>query len=291
MSPNNSRSCSAGRETVGTVYRKAEMMKVKVSMLAAWLFLATGCGSESKNYTCLDDAAHDKIGVLMGSAQDGFITGKYPGAEIVRIDMSTDLISALAAGSCDVAVLSAIEAREILKVNRNLKIVQDDVYATPLGVGFNKNNTALRDAFNAFLSEIKRDGLHKQIVGRWTRDGAAAAMPEIALPDTGVPLTIGTTSVSVPFSYEKDGTLSGIDIEIITRFAASVGRPVRFLKMNFGGLIPALVSNKVDVIINCIMITPERAKEIAFSDVYFEDKSAAVAMSKNVTDAAVLPNP
>lgn len=76
---------------------------------------------EQKNYTCLADAAHDRIGVLMGSAEDGFITQKYPDADILRIDMSTDLLAALMVGSCDVAILSSVETREILIVNSKLK--------------------------------------------------------------------------------------------------------------------------------------------------------------------------
>lgn len=253
----------------------------RISIVLILFLFMTGCsGPQSKNYTCLNDASQDKIGVLMGSAEDGFITRTYPQAEIVRIDMSTDLIAALGAGSCDVAILSTTEARELLKINHNLEILQDSVYSTSLGVGFNKKNTAFRDEFNVFLVGIKNEGLYDGIVSRWTRKNTGI-MPEIELPATGEPIIVGTTSVSVPFSYEKNGTLSGLDIELITRFAAAMNRPVLFRKMNFGGLIPALVSGKVDIIINCIMITPERAKEIAFSDVYFQSWSAAVVMRKN----------
>lgn len=254
-------------------------MNIRILVILTLLLEVTGCRNEQKNYTCLDDAAHDRIGVLMGSAEDGFITQKYPDADILRIDMSTDLLAALMAGSCDVAILSSVEVREILKVNPKLKILQDNVYASPLGVGFHKGNTALRDQFNAFLAQLKSEGVYAQIEARWTDGKGNAVMPPIELPATGEPLTVGTTAVSVPFSYEKNGVLSGFDIEIITRFAASLNRPIRFRSMNFGSLIPALVAKKVDVIINCIMITPERAREIAFSDAYYQSKAAAVVLN------------
>lgn len=244
--------------------------------------LTVGCsGNKGKNYSCIDDAATDRIGVLMGSAQEDFITQKYQNAEIMRIDMAPDLILALKAGSCDVAILTTIEATEILKIDSDLTALQDDFYHTPLGVGFNKGDIALRDEFNLFLAEIKRTGLYDEIVARWTKGYENAKMPEIELPKNGKPIRVGTTSITIPFSFDKNGKLSGLDIELITRFAAHAKRPVEFQRMNFGAMLPALSSGKIDVIVNSIMITPERAKEIAFSDVYFESGSTAIVMKKD----------
>ena len=39
--------------------------------------------------------------------------------------------------------------------------------------------------------------------------------------------------------------------------------------MEFGELIPALLSGKVDLIGACITISPERSEKILFSDAYY----------------------
>lgn len=257
-------------------------MKTKIWLLS-FLLSITGCtGNKSKNYSSLDDAATDKIGVLLGSEQDRFITQTYPKAKIVHINMATDLISAIKAGTCDVIILTSIQAEEIVKAQPELKILQRDVCSCPLGVGFSKSDTTLKKAFNLFLDGIKKDGSYEQIVERWTTNQPSVQMPEIALPTTGTPIRIGTTATSSPYSFEKDGKLSGLDIELVTRFAAQMNRPIEFSKMDFSGLIPALIAGKVDIIANYIMITPERAREVDFSDAYLESRSAAMVMKKDM---------
>ena len=46
--------------------------------------------------------------------------------------------------------------------------------------------------------------------------------------------------------------------------------------MDFGAMIPALVSGKVDMIAACITITEERAKSVLFSAPYYTCGIAAM---------------
>ncbi|MDD8047297.1 MAG: transporter substrate-binding domain-containing protein [Verrucomicrobiota bacterium] len=46
--------------------------------------------------------------------------------------------------------------------------------------------------------------------------------------------------------------------------------------MEFGGMIPALISGKVDIIGACITITPERAERVLFSEPYYTGGIAAL---------------
>ena len=55
-----------------------------------------------------------------------------------------------------------------------------------------------------------------------------------------------------------------------SRFAASIGKKPKFVVMDFGALIAALTTGKVDMIASDIFITEERQKAINFSDPYFE---------------------
>ena len=62
--------------------------------------------------------------------------------------------------------------------------------------------------------------------------------------------------------------LVGFDIELVQRFAASLGRTARFSQMPFGSLIAAKATGKVDMIAASIFITEERKQRIDFSDPY-----------------------
>jgi polar amino acid transport system substrate-binding protein len=46
--------------------------------------------------------------------------------------------------------------------------------------------------------------------------------------------------------------------------------------MDFGAMIPALLSGKVDMIAACITITDERAKKVLFSEPYYTGGIAAL---------------
>lgn len=246
--------------------------------------LLGGCDHEKdKVFSSIEDVSQGTIGVLLGSSQDHYITEHYKDARILRIDISTDLATALNAGSCDVAIFDQSEAMELIKAHPNFGILQKELFNTSYGIGFNPQTPELRQAFNRFLEEIKGNGVYEQMKQRWTGDLEQIEMPEIPLPDQGAPLRVGTTGMSIPFSFISHGEYIGFDIELTRRFAAYLKRPLKLELMNFGGLIPALSSRKVDLIANNIMITPEREKEIDFSDIYFETPSAVVTTRQHLS--------
>ena len=67
---------------------------------------------------------------------------------------------------------------------------------------------------------------------------------------------------------DQAGKPSGISVDIATELAKSLGRPVVIQNTAFDGLIPALKTGKVDVVISSMTATAERAKSIDFSDPY-----------------------
>ena len=90
-------------------------------------------------------------------------------------------------------------------------------------------------------------------------------------------LRFGTASVTEPFSF-VDGSqqVVGVDIEIARRVALKLGRKIEIVNMDFGAMIPALVSSKVDMIGACITITQERATKVLFSAPYYKGGISAL---------------
>ncbi|MEG1511827.1 MAG: ABC transporter permease subunit [Bacteroidales bacterium] len=262
------------------------MKTKKLHFLLLIGLLCYGCNGKSfKEYNSINDLQQGTIGVLMGSSQDTYITTAFPKAKVLRIDMSTNLAVALNAGTCDVAVFDATEASALLKSYPAFGVLEKKLTETPMGVGF-YNNSTLLNAFDTFLAKIKSDGTYNQIMERWINSAnvQSVEMPNITLPQTGEPLQVGTSGTSTPYTFIKNGKNVGFDIEIITRFAAEIGRPIKFNILNFSGLIPALQTGKLDVIINCIMITPERAKKVNFSKPYANNVAQVLALKKNISN-------
>lgn len=231
----------------------------------------------------LDDIADKRIGVFTGTVHDVLVSKKYPKAQIFRFDGSTDMVAALSGDKIDVAMLDHITARLIMKKNNDLGLLTDDVLNMPMGVGFNKNNPDLRNEFNNFLKEAKKDGTFDKIYKRWfVEDAEEAIMPKFEVPAAGKKLTVGTNVNDLPYVALMNGDYVGFDIEMIRTFAQHHNYKVEFAAMQFPSLIPALASGKVDLISDGIAITEERAKKINFSDSYTEFKTAVIASKKNL---------
>lgn len=87
--------------------------------------------------------------------------------------------------------------------------------------------------------------------------------------DAVKPLIIGMELAYPPFEMtDKAGKPSGVSVDLATDLAKSLGRPVVIQNTAFDGLIPALKTGKIDLVISSMTATDERAKSIDFSDPY-----------------------
>jgi len=87
--------------------------------------------------------------------------------------------------------------------------------------------------------------------------------------ETAKPLIVGMELAYPPFEMtDTNGKPSGVSVDLATDLAKSLGRPVVIQNTSFDGLIPALKTGKVDLVISSMTATAERAKSIDFSDPY-----------------------
>ena len=95
-------------------------------------------------------------------------------------------------------------------------------------------------------------------------------------------LRIGMEAAYAPFNWTQDddkngavkieGTnqyANGYDVQIAKQVAKALGKKPLVVKTSWNGLIPALTSGKLDMIIAGMSPTAERKKEIAFSNSYY----------------------
>ena len=83
------------------------------------------------------------------------------------------------------------------------------------------------------------------------------------------PLIIGMEMAYPPFEMRgPDNKPDGISVRMSEDLAAELGRPVKILDVEWNGIIPALKTDKIDLIISSMTRTPERARQIDFSDDY-----------------------
>ncbi len=128
---------------------------------------------------------------------------------------------------------------------------------------------------------------------------AAAAALTIVLAacggdDESATLTVCSDIPYPPFEFvDPDSPLgySGFDIELIAAIADRLGRDVTIVESGFDALTSgaAMAAGQCDVAIAAMTITPERAEQIDFSDVYYEAvQSLLVPEGSDITSIADL---
>ncbi|MCK9309424.1 MAG: ABC transporter substrate-binding protein [Candidatus Cloacimonetes bacterium] len=90
-------------------------------------------------------------------------------------------------------------------------------------------------------------------------------------------LRVGTSAEYPPFSYKNGDQLVGIDIDIARKIAETMNTKIEIYPMTFDALFSALASDKIDMAISSITITPERSKRYDFSTPYAITNQVLVA--------------
>lgn len=248
---------------------------------------ASGTSSEPPKNTQVKlasaaDLNGKRIGVLLGSVHDTYATEHFPTATILQYKSPPDILLAVKSGKVDAGIYTRETLIEMLRSDNELGLLGDSLFPVSIGIGFNKENRALREKFNDFLRQIKENGVYNDMVDRWMKKGDSK-MPDIANSKANGVLVVGNVSdKGMPFTIIKDNRLIGFDIELVERFAAYLGKEIKFADMEFGSLIAAVSTNKIDMIASTLMLTEERKKQISFSDIYYELGTSAFALKRNI---------
>lgn len=109
----------------------------------------------------------------------------------------------------------------------------------------------------------------------------------------GDPLVVGMDMTYPPFEFKNEkGEPDGVDVRMAEELAKKLGRPLKLESYAFDGLIPALQSGKIDLIISGMTANPVRAQSIDFSDPYaFTGLAILVAKDSPVQSIEDLKKP
>ncbi|WP_160725397.1 transporter substrate-binding domain-containing protein [Bacillus sp. USDA818B3_A] len=92
---------------------------------------------------------------------------------------------------------------------------------------------------------------------------------------------VGVDTTYPPFEYKEGNEYKGIDIDLINAIAKNQGFKIELNPMDFGGIIPAMQANQLDVAIAGMSITDERKKVVDFSTPYFDAGLTVVVQKDN----------
>lgn len=239
-------------------------------LLASACLALSGC-AEKEEITRLSQLADKTFAVPSGTVADALVLSKLPQAKFQYFNSVLDAALAVKAGKAEAVAYDEPILRNIAARNGGLVVLDEMITHDKYGFGISLENPSLKNDIDAVLAEMKQSGDYAAMQQRWLpKSGAPAAMPDIPLDGGNGVLRLGTAAVTEPFSF-VDGSqqVVGLDIELARRVARKQGKTLEVVNMDFGGLIPALISGKVDMVAACITITEERARKILFSEPYY----------------------
>ena len=254
---------------------------LKIINLFIILILA-GCGSNELKISSLESLKGGKtFAVPTGTIADQFVLEKYPDAQIEYYNSVLDCALAVRDGKADAVAYDKPILQNIAAKYEGLVLLPQLLFDDQYGFAVQLQNRNLKQAMDEVLAELKANGTYEDMQKRWFPDrGNPAPMPEIKPCEENGVLKFGTAAVTEPMSF-VDGRqqIVGFDIEYATCIARKMGKKLEIVNMEFGALLPALISGKVDMIGAGLSITAERAKKVLFSQSYYPSGIAVLVKS------------
>ena len=132
---------------------------------------ATGIQSvivpEGSDIASVDDLAGKKIGTQRGTTGYIYCSDDFGDDNVVAYDDGLTAVQALNNGQVDAVVIDNAPAKEYVAANPGLKVLETSYAEEDYAIGMNKDNTALVEAVNAALEELKADGTLQSIVDKY----------------------------------------------------------------------------------------------------------------------------
>ena len=242
------------------------MLEKYFSILTIILFI-TGCSSKLNLINAIDDLNNKNIGVYTGSEYDIIAKNNIQNVNILYYNSYSDQISALKSGKVDGFLTDEPLAKQIIKENNNLKILDEKLTEDSYAFAINPSKQGLQNEINRILDKMKQNGKLQSLEEKWMgNDDEKKEFDNYNYDDSKGIIKFATVSGSAPFAYMKNNKIVGYDIDVINYICKELGYKLEVIEMSFEGIIPALISGKVDVSGCSIIVTEERKKTVLFSE-------------------------
>ena len=114
-----------------------------------------------------DDLAGKMIGTQRGTTGYIYCSDDFGDDAVVAYDDGLTAVQALNNGQVDAVVIDNAPAKEFVAANPGLVLLDTSYAEEDYAIGMAKGNTALEDAVNAALEELKADGTLQSIVDKY----------------------------------------------------------------------------------------------------------------------------
>ena len=255
-----------------------------IALLAASTMLAvslTACGTPANTVFSADDLKGKKIGAQLGTT--GYIyAGDVEDATVEPYNKGADAVQALKQGKIDAVIIDAEPAKVFVEKNDDLEILDEPFAEEEYAIAMKLDNTELQTAVNGALKELKADGTLDAIKANYVGEDAGKnpyKSPDNVSRDKGT-LVMATNAEFPPYESKENDKVVGIDADMMQAVCDKLGYELKIDDMAFDSIISAVQSGKADVGVAGMTVTPDREKNVLFSDTYTSSSQVIIVRKK-----------
>ena len=118
--------------------------------------------------TSFDEISNKKIAVQLGTVADLYVSDNYPDATLVQHKKYLSAVEDVKANKVDCLIMDELPAKEIVKANSGLKIMDGILFQDRYGMIVKKRNDKLRKQINKVLKRLIDDGTIEKLVLKYS---------------------------------------------------------------------------------------------------------------------------
>ena len=216
----------------------------------------------------LEDVIGKKITVQTGTT--GADYAETVSDNVVFQKTYSDVILDLTTGKADCEIVDSTVAVAQVSAHPELQVLDilTDSPVESYGFIFSKDNTELLEKFNASLQNIMDNGLYDRIWNHYESNGFSPETPSFF--DYAGSLTIETSPDFPPFEYMFGSEYAGIDMDLVKAIGYDLNYSISIRDNTFDSILLSVTQGKCDMGASGFTIDADRAKQVLFSDPYYE---------------------
>ena len=242
--------------------------KIFVIGLLVMAMMLSACGSSENSGSSIksaDDLKGKVIGTQLGTTGEIF-AGDVENATVEKYNKGADAIQALKQGKVDAVIIDREPAKEFVKKNDDLKILDVPFVEEEYSVAYKKGNDELGKKLDDAITALKNEGKLDEIVSHWIGEDAdqVSYVPDASVTRTGK-LIMATNAEFPPYESKKGSEVVGIDVDMMRAVCDKLGLELEVEDMQFDSIITSVESGKADVGVAGISVTEDRKKNVDFT--------------------------
>ena len=164
-----------------------------------------------------------------------------------------------------------------------VKVVDIELSSEEYAFGVDKKQPELKEKCNELLKEMKSSGELEEISNHFFGDGEPVAVTSAKQDDSKDQLVVATNAEFAPFEYKEGDKFYGIDMEIAKLLADKLGKELVIVDMASDAVLLSVQQQKADIGMAGLTVTEERAKQVDFSDPYYNAAQKIICKADDKT--------